>query len=99
VLVPGYFIQSGEQYPLSQPTFLVPMDMRAPSPWSALLGVGLVLGGLWTAAGLFSPKRLHDVAAAISPIRSPPRTRNTSPFVMDGGVLTVEGESIAGRVT
>ena len=56
VLAPEYFIQSGEQYPVNQPAFPVPLDTPAPSPWSALLGVGLVLGGLWIAAELFSPQ-------------------------------------------
>ena len=56
MLVPQYFIQTGEQYPANQPGFLLPLKAQPPSPWSALMGVGLVLGGLWIAAELFSPQ-------------------------------------------
>jgi hypothetical protein len=40
-----------EQYAIGQPVF--PAPLRATSPWSALFGVSLVLGGLWIAAELF----------------------------------------------
>ena len=56
MFVPRYFIQSGQRYPDMQPAFSVPLDTPAPSPWSALLGVGLVLGGLWIAAELLLPQ-------------------------------------------
>ena len=56
MLVPNYFVQSGEHYPVSQPAFPVPLETESPNPWCALLGVGLVLGGLWIAAELFGPQ-------------------------------------------
>ncbi len=56
MLVPKYFIQSGQQFPAHEPAVPIPLNAQPPSPWSALLGVGLVLGGLWLEAELFSPQ-------------------------------------------
>jgi hypothetical protein len=56
MLIPKPSFSSIEQYRPSQQPFAVPLEVPAPNPWSVLLGVGLVLGGLWIAAELFGPQ-------------------------------------------